>query len=189
MLYPWRLEEAFSHLKLIVLIITCHFFTFTANIPSQYNTKPSARNCDRPKTRKAGQIIKKHTSCYNDYLYDIIIQKEWKMFFILSRAWDKEKNSESLWGIEPQTFGFRAPMLYYWATSVMFVDIIRKMVSSELGKEIVKYISHLVTMVVSFGTRNFFFVSRSWQDEKCLSLQLFTSLSRASFNLNVYYFF
>ena len=111
------------------------------------------------------------------------------MFFILSRAWDKEKNSESPWGIEPQTFGFRAPMLYYWATSVMFVDIIRKMVSSELGKEIVKYISHLVTMVVSFGTRNFFFVSRSWQDEKCLSLQLFTSLSRASFNLNVYYFY
>ena len=33
-------------------------------------------------------------------------------FFVLSRAWDKEKqNSESPWGIEPQTFGFRAPML------------------------------------------------------------------------------
>ena len=29
-----------------------------------------------------------------------------KKFFILSRAWDKEKNSESPWGIKPQTFGF-----------------------------------------------------------------------------------
>ena len=71
----------------------------------------------------------------------------------------------------------------------MFVDIIRKMVSSELGKEIVKYISHLVTMVVSFGTRNFFFVSCRDKTKICLSLQLFTSLSRASFNLNVYYFY
>ena len=26
-----------------------------------------------------------------------------KMFFVLSRAWDKEKNSESPWGIEPET--------------------------------------------------------------------------------------
>ena len=33
------------------------------------------------------------------------------MFFVLSRAWDKE-NSESPWGIEPQTFGFRASMQY-----------------------------------------------------------------------------
>ena len=27
-----------------------------------------------------------------------------KVFFILSRAWEKEKNSESLWGMEPQAF-------------------------------------------------------------------------------------
>ena len=26
-----------------------------------------------------------------------------KMFFVLSRAWDKEKNSESPWGVEPET--------------------------------------------------------------------------------------
>ena len=111
------------------------------------------------------------------------------MFFILSRAWDKEKNSKSPWGIEPQTFGFRAPMLYYWATSVMFVDIIRKMVSSELGKEIVKYISHLVTMVVSFGTRNFFFVSCSWQDENLSFTTTFYFFVSSKFNLNVYYFY
>ena len=47
-------------------------------------------------------------------MYDIIIQKERKMFFVLSRAWDKEKNSESQWGIKPQTYGFRTPMLYRW---------------------------------------------------------------------------
>ena len=26
------------------------------------------------------------------------------------------KTSESPWGMEPQTFGFRSPMLYHWAT-------------------------------------------------------------------------
>ena len=30
----------------------------------------------------------------------------------------KRKSSESPWGIEPQTFGFRAPMLYHWATEI-----------------------------------------------------------------------
>ena len=38
------------------------------------------------------------------------------VFFVLSRAWDIEKNSESPWGIEPQTFGFRVPVLYRWVT-------------------------------------------------------------------------
>ena len=39
------------------------------------------------------------------------------MFFVLPRALSKQKNlSESLWGIEPQTFGFRTPMLYRRAT-------------------------------------------------------------------------
>ena len=37
------------------------------------------------------------------------------MLFVLSLAWDK-KNSEFPQGIEPQTFGFRAPMFYHWAT-------------------------------------------------------------------------
>ena len=53
----------------------------------------------------------------------------------------QRKDSESPWGIEPQTFGFRAPMLYHWATETlqwakfMFVNRIREMVSFELGKE------------------------------------------------------
>ena len=37
--------------------------------------------------------------------------KRERCFFVLSRAWDKESISESPRGIEPQTFGFRAPML------------------------------------------------------------------------------
>ena len=43
-----------------------------------------------------------------------------KDVFVLSRALDKQKNfSESPWGIEPQTFGFRAPMLYHRATEIL----------------------------------------------------------------------
>ena len=30
----------------------------------------------------------------------------------------ERKNSESPWGIEPKTFGFRARMLYHWATEI-----------------------------------------------------------------------
>ena len=42
----------------------------------------------------------------------------WKRnFFVLSRAWNK-RNSESLGGIEPQTFGFPAPMLYHRDSTV-----------------------------------------------------------------------
>ena len=31
----------------------------------------------------------------------------------------KKKKFESPWGIEPQTFGFSAPMLYHWATEAL----------------------------------------------------------------------
>ena len=39
-----------------------------------------------------------------------------RCFFHLVTSVGQRKNSESPWGIEPQTFGFRAPMLYHWAT-------------------------------------------------------------------------
>ena len=42
-------------------------------------------------------------------------------FFVLSLAWDKEKNFKSPWGIEPQTFGFRAPVLYHWSTETLWL--------------------------------------------------------------------
>ena len=44
------------------------------------------------------------------------IKKVRKMFFRLVTSVGQRKNSESPWGIEPQTFGFRASMLYHWAT-------------------------------------------------------------------------
>ena len=40
-------------------------------------------------------------------------------FFVLSRPRDKEKNCESPWGIEPQIFGFCAPMLGHRATETI----------------------------------------------------------------------
>ena len=39
-----------------------------------------------------------------------------RCFFRLVTSVGQRKNSESSWGIEPQTFEFRAPMLYHWAT-------------------------------------------------------------------------
>ena len=41
------------------------------------------------------------------------------MFFVLSRGWDKKKKSEFPEGIDPKTFGFRAPMLYHCATETL----------------------------------------------------------------------
>ena len=39
-----------------------------------------------------------------------------KDVFCLVMSIGQRKNSKSWWGIEPQTFGFCAPMLYHWAT-------------------------------------------------------------------------
>ena len=51
------------------------------------------------------------------------------MLFVLSLAWDK-KNSEFPQGIEPQTFGFRAPMFYHWATETpLWARSITKVIS------------------------------------------------------------
>ena len=83
----------------------------------------------------------------------------------------QRKNSESLWGVEPQTFGFRATMLYHRCSmvreiyyevhmtrflhtvrisnfdNVIFVNSIGKMVSSERGKETEKGVPVFVTTV------------------------------------------
>ena len=45
-------------------------------------------------------------------------------FLVLSRPRDKEKNCESPWGIEPQIFGFCAPMLGHQATETIVEDYI-----------------------------------------------------------------
>ena len=94
-----------------------------------------------------------------------------KMFFVLSRTWDKEKNSEA--PLRNQNSDFRIPRsdtqplshrdstmseVYYEVhitrivhtsrisnvDSVMFLNRIREMVSFQLGNEIEKYVFRLV---------------------------------------------
>ena len=42
-----------------------------------------------------------------------------KDVFRLVTSVGQRKNSESPWGMEPQTLGFRAPMLYHWAIKTL----------------------------------------------------------------------
>ena len=89
-----------------------------------------------------------------------------KDVFRLVTSVGQRKNSESPQRIEPQTFGFRALMLYHGAT-------LRSV------RSITKFIWHasciLLGSAVRFlmRTQNFFFVPRSLLDEKHLSLFLY----------------
>ena len=69
------------------------------------------------------------------------------MFFVL---WERKK-SKPPWGIEPQTFGICAPMLYHWATETTVNEIYNEVhmtrVCFELGKEIKVDVFRLVTSV------------------------------------------
>ena len=49
-----------------------------------------------------------------------------RCFFVLPRAWDKEKNSESPCWIEPQTIGFRLPILYHSTVSEVYYEVHRR---------------------------------------------------------------
>ena len=83
--------------------------------------------------------------------------KRERCFFVLSRAWDKENISESPWGIEPQIFGFRAPMLYHWATD------------------------STVSESPLMGTQNFFLSHARDKTKKHLSLFLYRAQNLPSF--------
>ena len=50
------------------------------------------------------------------------------------------KNSHSPWGIEPQIFGFRAPMLYHWATE-----------TPRWARSITKFIWHASCILLGSG--------------------------------------
>ena len=48
------------------------------------------------------------------------VKKKWrKMFFVLSRALEKQKILSPPLGIEPQTFGFCVPMLHHKGTETL----------------------------------------------------------------------
>ena len=57
-------------------------------------------------------------SLYVDFYARSILWK--KMFFWLVTSVKQRKNSESPWGIKPQTFGFHNLMLYHWATETLW---------------------------------------------------------------------
>ena len=64
--------------------------------------------CNRP--MKCPVTMERRRPQWGDIVKENCNQRKMFCFFVSSRAWDKEKNAEYLWGIESQTFGFRAPM-------------------------------------------------------------------------------
>ena len=56
-------------------------------------------------------------SLYIDFYARSILWR--KMYFWLVTSAKQRKNSESPWGIKPQTFGFHNLMLYHWATETL----------------------------------------------------------------------
>ena len=128
-------------------------------------------------------IIKKDKCDHKFREFENFFLRETCFFLRLVTSVGQRKDSESSWGIELQTFGFRALMLYHWDStvseffnevhrtrvlhtarisnvdSVMFVKKIREMVSFEFGKEIEKNVF-------------FFVLSRVWDKEKNIFLVL-----------------
>ena len=98
-----------------------------------------------------------------------------KDVFRLVTSVGQRKNSESPQRIEPQTFGFRALMLYHWATETL-----------QSVRSITKVIWHASCILLGSAVRflmraqNFFFVPRSLLDEKHLSLFLYRAQSLPS---------
>ena len=111
-------------------------------------------------------------SLYVDFYARSILWR--KMFFWLVTSVKQRKNSESPWGIKPQTFGFRNLMLYYWATETLWW-------ARPIVKFIYVHIQHLscillgsaVLLILAVNAGHIFFVPRLWQDEKHVSLFLY----------------
>ena len=53
-----------------------------------------------------------------DENYDKRENRERRFFRLVTSVGQRKKNAESPLGIEPQTFGFRAPMLYHITRNV-----------------------------------------------------------------------
>ena len=90
------------------------------------------------------------------------------MFFHLVTSIGQRKYSEPWWGIESQTFGFCALMLYHWARETLrWARSITKFMTDVLHTARISNADSLMLNV----NRNF--VPHSWQDEKHLSLFLY----------------
>ena len=82
----------------------------------------------------------------------------------LKGASRQRNNSESLWGIKPQAFGFWTPMLI--ADPSHMQDVCHM-------NFVIDLIHHRSEVQFLMGTQNFFFVPRSSQDKNHLSLFLY----------------
>ena len=92
-----------------------------------------------------------------------------KDVFRLVTSLRQRKNSESPWGIEPQTFGFRARMLYHWA--------IETKVSAE---------SEGLRFDSSWGLRKCFSFSLARDKKKNIFLYFSTELKKYHLSCSIY---
>ena len=111
-------------------------------------------------------------SLYVDFYARSILWR--KMYFWLVTSVKQRKNSESPWGIKPQTFGFHNLMLYHWATETLWW-------ARPIVKLIYVHIQHLscillglaMLLILAVNAGHIFFVPCLWQDEKHLSFFLY----------------
>ena len=93
------------------------------------------------------------------HLTNLFLEKD---VFRLVTSVGQRKNSESPWRIKPQTFRFRAQMLYHWATA-----------TPRWAKSIARFIWHASCILLGSAMSMASCLSCSWQDEKHLSLFLY----------------
>ena len=104
-------------------------------------------------------------SLYVDFYARSILWR--KMYFWLVTSVKQRKNSESPWGIKPQTFGFHNLMLYHWATETLWW-------ARPIVKLIYVHIQHLscillgsaMLLILAVNAGHIFFVPHLWQDKK-----------------------
>ena len=157
----------FYFLKISTVIKISTVFSLLLSI---FKLNFNISECLRYQTGKTGQEIKKlHVNRIRERVSFNFGKEIQKDVCRLVTSVGYRKNSESPWGNEPQTFGFRAPMFYHWETDSTVNEVYYEVhmtcvlhtvhtyymtwerVSFELGKGIEKDVFRLVTSV---GQRN-----------------------------------
>ena len=87
---------------------------------------------------------------------DTIIKIKKEVFRLVTSV-GQRKNSESPWGIKPQNFGFRAPILYHWAAETL-----------RWARSITKFICHASCSTARISNvDSVMFVDGNKRDSKC----------------------
>ena len=112
-------------------------------------------------------------SLYVDFYARSILWR--KMYFWLVTSVKQKKNSESPWGIKPQTFGFHNLMLFHWATETLWWarPIICEVIYVHVQHLSCILLGLAMLLILALNAGHIFFVPRLWQDEKHLSLFLY----------------